>query len=118
MTLIGREVLPDPDTMGDWLRRMGDPAQGHAGLAELGQVRDTLTTRLLRRDGIPAYTLDVDATLIEAEKRDAQWSAQGVKGALPLLGCLCETPVCLLDEFREGNAPPAAGISSPRRSIP
>ena len=109
MTLIGREVLPDPDTVGEWLRRMGDPAQGHAGLEGLGRVRDALTTRLLRRDGIPAYTLDVDATLVEAEKRDAQWSYQGVKGYLPLLGFLFETPVCLVDEFREGNVSPVAG---------
>lgn len=106
MALIGREALPD--TVGEWLRRMGDPAQGQAGLEGLGEVRDALTTRLLRRDGIPAYTLDVDATLVEAEKRDAQWSDQGVKGDLPLLGFLFETPVCLVDEFREGNVSPAA----------
>lgn len=109
MTLIGREVLPDPDTVGDWLRRMGDPAQGQAGLVGLGRVRDTLTTRLLRRDGIPEYTLDVDATLIEAEKREAQWSYQGVQGYLPLVGFLFETPVCLVDEFREGSVSPGAG---------
>ena len=109
MTLLGREVLPDPDTVGDWLRRLGDPAHGQAGLVGLGQVRDALTARLLRRDGIPAYTMDVDATLVEAEKREAQWSAQGVQGALPLLGFLFETPGCLLDEFREGNISPVAG---------
>ena len=78
MALIGQEVLPEP--VGEWLRRMGDPAQGHAGLAGLGQVRDALTARLLRRDGLSEYTLDMDATLIEAEKREAQWSAQGVQG--------------------------------------
>jgi hypothetical protein len=32
--------LPDPDTLGDWLRRMGDPQTGQAGLVGLGQVRD------------------------------------------------------------------------------
>jgi hypothetical protein len=38
---------------------MGDPTTGQAGLEGLGQVRDALTARLLRRDGVPAYTLDV-----------------------------------------------------------
>lgn len=58
-------------------------------------MREALAARLLRRDGITAYTLDVDATLVEAEKREAHWSYQGVKGALPVLGVLFETPVCL-----------------------
>ena len=35
-TLIGGDAVPDPDTLGEWLRRMGDPAQGHAGLVGLG----------------------------------------------------------------------------------
>lgn len=109
LALLGHDALPDPDTIGDWLRRMGDPQTGQAGLAGLGQVRDALTARLLRRDGMTDYTLDVDATLVEAEKRDAQWSYQGVKGYLPLLGFLFETPVCLADEFREGNVSPGAG---------
>lgn len=109
LTLLSQDGVPDPDTVGDWLRRMGDPTTGQAGLAGLGQVRDALTARLLRRDGVEAYTLDVDATLVEAEKRDAQWSYQGVKGYMPLLGCLFETPVCLVEEFRDGNVSPSAG---------
>jgi hypothetical protein len=60
--LVGREVVPDPDTVGDWLRRMGDPQMGQAGLIGLGQVRDLLNQRMLRHDGITEYTLDVDAT--------------------------------------------------------
>ncbi len=88
---------------------MGDSQTGQAGLEGLGQVRDALTARVLRRDGVPAYTLDVDATLIEAEKRDAQWSAQGVKGSMPLLGFLFETPVWLVEELRDGNVSPGAG---------
>jgi len=28
---------------------------------------------------------------------------------MPLLGFLCETPICLVDEFREGNVSPGAG---------
>jgi Transposase DDE domain group 1 len=109
MRLLDRAALPDPDTLGDWLRRMGDPQMGHAGLVGLGQVRDVLNARLLRRDGHETYTLDVDATLIEGEKRNAHWSYQGVRGYMPLLGFLFETPLCLVDEFREGNVSPSAG---------
>ena len=109
LRLLGREVVPDPDTVGDWLRRMGDSQTGHAGLVGLGQVRDALTARLLRRDGHETYTLDADATLVGGEKREAQWSYKGVRGYMPMLGFLWETPVCLVDEFREGNVSPGAG---------
>ncbi|NOS80011.1 MAG: IS1380 family transposase [Nitrospira sp.] len=109
LRLLSREIISDPDTVGDWLRRMGDPQTGHAGLVGLGQVRDELTARLLRRDGHTTYTLDADATLVVGEKRDAQWSYKGVRGYMPMLGFLWETPVCLVDEFREGNMSPGAG---------
>ena len=109
LRLLGRAVVPDPDTVGDWLRRMGDPQIGQAGPIGPGQVRDALTARLLRRDGHETYTLDADATLVVGEKRDAQWSDQGVRGYMPMLGFVWETPVCLVDEFREGNMSPGAG---------
>ena len=109
LRLLDRAVLPDPDTLGDGLRRMGDPQTGQAGLVGLGQVRDSLNARLLRRDGHETDTVDGEATRIEGEKRDAHWSYQGVRGYRPLLGCLFETPLCLVDEFREGNVSPGAG---------
>ena len=109
MRLLDRTALPDPDTLGDWLRRMGDPQTEHAGLVGLGQVRDALNARLLRRDGQTTYTLDADATLVVGEKRDAHWSYLGERGYMPMLGFVFETPVCLVDEFREGNVSPGAG---------
>jgi len=95
MRLVGREEIPDPDTVGDWLRRMVDPQTDPAGLHGLGPVRDLFNQRLLRHDGITEYTLDADAMQIEAEKREATGTYQGVKGYMPLLGFLFETPVCL-----------------------
>jgi hypothetical protein len=109
LQVLGRAVIPDPDTLGDWLRRMGDPQTGQAGLVGLGQMRDALTARLLRRDGHATYTLDADATLVVGEKRDAHWSYTGEPGYMPMLGFLFETPLCLVDEFREGNVSPGAG---------
>ena len=109
MKLLGQEIIPDPDTAGDWLRRMGDPQRGQAGLQGLGQVRDLLNQRILRHDGIGEYTLDADAMQIEAEKQEAAFTYQGVKGYMPMSGFLFETSVCLHEEFREGNVAPQAG---------
>jgi hypothetical protein len=109
MRLLGEDRIPDPDTVGDWLRRMGDQETGGRGLSGLGQVRDEINRRILRRDGILEYTLDADAMQIEGEKREARYTYQHVKGYMPMLGFLFETPVCLYEEFREGNVAPQVG---------
>jgi hypothetical protein len=109
MKLIGRDEIPEPDTVGDWLRRMGDPNRGQEGLKGLGEVRDKINGRILKRDGIREYTLDPDATEIIGEKADALFTYNKNKGYMPTLGFLYETPVCIYDEFREGNVPPAYG---------
>jgi len=51
MKLIGRDEIPEPDTVGDWLRRMGDPKSGQLGLAGLDRVRDKINERVLKKDG-------------------------------------------------------------------
>ena len=109
MKLIDRDEIPEPDTVGDWLRRMGDPGTGQRGLKGLERVRDKINERILRRDGLKEYTLDADATEIIGEKADALFTYNGNKGYMPMLGFLYETPVCLHDEFREGNVAPACG---------
>jgi hypothetical protein len=109
MKLIGRDEIPEPDTVGDWFRRMGNPKAGQLGLEGLDRVRDKINERVLKRDGIKEYTLDADATEIIGEKADALFTYNGNKGYMPMLGFLYETPVCLLDEFREGNVAPAFG---------
>ena len=109
MKLIGHNEIPESDTVGDWLRRMGDPKTGQLGFEGLDGVRDKLNERILKRDGIKEYTLDADATEIIGEKADALFTYNGNKGYMPMLGFLYETPVCLLDEFREGNVAPAFG---------
>jgi hypothetical protein len=109
LKLVGRDLIPDSDTVGDWLRRMGDPKTGQAGLVGLGAIRDILNHRLLRRDDRKDYTLDIDAMQVEGEKQDALYTYQGEKGYMPMLGYLFESGVCLLEEFREGNESPGAG---------
>jgi hypothetical protein len=107
--LVGHNDIPEPDTAGDWLRRMGDPKGGQKGLRGLDEVRDKINERILKRDGIREYTLDADATEIEGDKAEALFTYNGNKGYMPMLGFLYETAVCVYDEFREGNVPPAWG---------
>jgi hypothetical protein len=109
MKLIGRDQIPEPDTVGDWLRRMGDPKRGEPGLTGLDRVRGKINERILRRDGTKEYTLDADATEIIGEKADALFTYNGNKGYMPVAGFLYEAPVCLYDEFREGNVSPQSG---------
>jgi hypothetical protein len=109
MKLMGRHQIAEPDTVGDWLRRMGDPTRGGPGLEGLDRVRSKINERIMRRDGIKEYTLDADAMEIVGEKAEALFTYQGNKGYMPVAGFLYEISLCLYDEFREGNVAPAFG---------
>lgn len=104
-----REVLelkrmPSADATGDWLRRRGVSS----GLEGLGAVQRRVLKRALKADGIRGYTLDMDATGIEAEKQSAQMTYKGYTGYMPMVGHLAENGLIVGDEFREGNASPGA----------
>jgi hypothetical protein len=98
---LGMKRVPDAGTVGDWLRRQGE--RGVEGLQRLN--RDRLRGSW---EGEEEVTLDVDAMGIEAEKQEAAWTYQGVKGYMPLLGYV--EGRCVGHEFRAGNASPGAGI--------
>ena len=74
--LIDQSLLPRSDALGDWLRRMGEGE----GLKGLDNVRTIINHRIMKRDGIKEYTLDADATGIEAEKEEALFTYKGHKG--------------------------------------
>ncbi len=61
MKLIGESTIPDPDTVGNWLRRMGGSESGEMGLKGLDKVRESINQRILRRDDVKECTLDADA---------------------------------------------------------
>ena len=50
-------------------------------------------------------TLDMDATLVETEKRDALFSYKGYKAYQPLNTYWAEQGLILHTEFRDGNVP-------------
>jgi hypothetical protein len=109
MELMGCKEVPGPDTVGDWLRRMGSWEGEQLGLKGLDRVREGVNRRILRNDDRQQYTLDVDATEIVAGKFEALFTYKGNKGYMPCLGFLFELDLCIYDEFREGNVPPAYG---------
>lgn len=100
--LVGLAKIPSADAVGDWLRRIGSGP----GLSDLGSVNRELVDRQLSLEDRIDYTLDIDATLIEAEKREAVFTYKGFKGYAPMVGHLAENELVLLDEFRAGNDAP------------
>jgi hypothetical protein len=103
--LVGISRMPSLSTYGDWLIRMGKSG----GVGAMRTVHDEVTATILGRTATPDYTLDVDGTVIEAEKKKAEWTYKKVRGYQPMLGFLAETGVCLSQEFRKGNRPAHAG---------
>ena len=100
---LGLEAVPDAGRVGDWLRR-----QGQTGAEAIQQVSRGLAEKCLQQEAEEEVILDVDATEIEAEKQEAQWTYNHVQGYMPLLGYV--NGVCVAHEFREGNRSPNAGI--------
>jgi len=88
MKIVGRNNIPSPDAIGDWLRRMGSKESGRSGLAGLDKVREAINNRIMRRDGIKEYTLDADATEIIADKEEANYTYKWNKGYMPNLGVI------------------------------
>ena len=116
--LVQLEDMPSSDATGDWLRRMGAQESGAQALganesesngsAGLERVNRSVFRRLLRQDDHTSYTLDIDATQIVAEKREAHYTYKGEKGYMPMVGHIAELGLVVGHEFREGNAAPAA----------
>ena len=105
--LLQLKEMPSSDATGDWLRRMG--AKESDGLAGLQRANRCVFRRLLRNDERKGYTLDIDATQIVAEKREAHYTYKGERGYMPMVGHIAELGLVVGHEFREGNAAPAAG---------
>lgn len=104
--LMDMEEMPASCTVGDWLRRMGEDGRGLSGL---GRVNAHVVKKVLRKDPRAEYTLDHDATIIESEKYEAQYTYKKEKGYQPFVCCLDEVGMILDDDFRDGNVPAGYG---------
>jgi hypothetical protein len=135
-SLIDLGRMPGPDAIGDWLRRMGSGE----GQEALQHCNDMLVRRYLKKDrtqdgdaqgGVQdsrkeegedlgseeadeeELTLDVDATIIDADKGDGEMAYEGTVGYHPMLGFLSDgrrRPCCSFVKFRPGNASAQVGI--------
>src|ERR1700693_5949036 len=75
-------------------------------LEGLGQVNTDLVRELARRgEAQKMATIDLDSTVIESWKKEAQPTYQGGKGYQPALALWAELNVIVADQFRDGNVP-------------
>jgi len=93
---------PGSDALGNWLRRQGSST----GVECLWKVMKQLLVNIPGND----FTLDIDATIIEANKGDAEKTYKGTVGYQPMLGIIAENNITVFSEFREGNCSPKKGI--------
>jgi hypothetical protein len=122
-SLIGHE-LPSPEAARKFLYQFHDeqlleqaqqrllPGQSsyipeeNPALQGLGQVNTDLVRELARR-GEPQKiaTIDLDSTVIESWKQQAQPTYQGGRGYQPMLAVWAEMNLIVADQFRDGNVP-------------
>jgi hypothetical protein len=121
--MLGHEV-PSPEAARKFLYQFHDEeklrhAQGElpagqvsyipdesASLRSLAQVNQELVQEIGRRCADQKIaTIDLDATVIESWKKQAQPTYQGGKGYQPVLGLWAEMDLVVADEFRDGNVP-------------
>jgi hypothetical protein len=97
--VVGLEEVPSSSAIGDWLRRMGE----RGGIGGMERVNDGIVRRVLKRGDPKGYTLIIDPTFIESDKREAQMTYLGFKGYRPVVATLKENGLVISYEFKEGN---------------
>tara|TARA_B100000315_G_C14532893_1_gene567053 strand:- start:205 stop:1551 length:1347 start_codon:yes stop_codon:yes gene_type:complete len=101
-TVLDLNNIPQASTLGNWLRKIGKNSDILKLWTEINKT--ILKSALHNRKGI---TLDIDATEIIANKRDAHWTYKKNKGYMPMVGHISETGQIVSCDFREGNESPA-----------
>jgi hypothetical protein len=101
------ENLPAPNSLGDFLRR-----HGHRTISRLGRVNARQVRRLLSTKRHGYLTVDIDSSLVEADKKEAQKTYKGFDGYNPLLAWLDEPNLFLSGVFRPGNSSPQSHLRS------
>lgn len=127
--LLGHS-LPSPDTLRRFLYEFHDDAlleqaraklppgavafvpEENAALEGLGRVNVALVRAVAAQGKCVRATLDHDATVIEAHKREAEPHYKGGTGYQPSVVFWAEQDLIVADEFRDGNVP--AGMDNLR----
>ena len=111
-------ALPSPDAAGRWLAGFHDADEearrqaGRAfipaasrGVAGLWRVNGELLRMARAQHPVAQATLDMDATLIETQKREALYCYKHFKAYQPLNTWWAEQGLIVHSEFRDGNVP-------------
>ena len=121
LALLLGHGLPAPQTARDFLDAFDQAApplwqgekcrvQGEGErLQGLAQANRRLIGFLQERRPRATATLDVDATILESQKRGALPTYDGRTGYQPVVALWAEQDVVLADEFRDGNVPAGSG---------
>jgi hypothetical protein len=96
---IGLKQVPSASAIGDWLKRMG--VKG--GITGMYKLNREIIRRVLKHDKRKGYTLIIDPTIIQTNKREAEMTYLGVKGYRPVMATLKETGLVIAYEFKPGN---------------
>ena len=97
---------PTSDAIGDWLRRHG----GADGEKRLWNVLSPIIQSGMTGGSSSGLTLDIDGTLIEADKGDAKFTYKGFRSYHPLVGGSIELGLFVGSRFQQGNVSPQADL--------
>ena len=97
--LLGLKNIPQPDSIGNWLRRTG-----LAGVNAISLINKELCHIALK--GTKYITLDIDASEITSNKKDAKKTYKFNEGYMPMVGHIAEINHVIETDFREGNVSP------------
>jgi hypothetical protein len=119
--LLGHE-FPAPQTAREYLEAFHEESlplwQGAEGssvppesdrLKGLAEANAKLLRFVQANRAETSATLDVDATILESDKRAARRTYQGGKGYQPVTVLWAEQDLIVVDEFRDGNVPAGSG---------
>jgi DDE family transposase len=74
-------------------------------LKGLGLVQKELIGKATRNEQPWKATIDLDATVIESDKREAYYTYVGERGYQPVIAYWAEQDLIVADQFRDGNVP-------------
>ena len=121
LALLLGHGIPAPQTARDFLEAFEQealplwqrekarvPGEGER-LQGLEQANRRLIAYLQERAPQSTATIDIDATILESDKRAALPTYDGRTGYQPVIALWAEQDVVLADEFRDGNVPAGSG---------
>jgi len=121
LALLLGHGIPAPQTARDFLEAFEEaapplwqgerchiPGEGER-LQGLGAANRRLIAWLQEHRPQAVATIDVDATILESQKRSALSTYDGRTGYQPVIALWAEQDMVLADEFRDGNVPAGTG---------